>query len=607
MGKKVYLQKKRPQSDMLFSRRKIEEAVGLANLAMSLLNLPLVVKLLNRMSDLDSSAIANKLIRVPGVSRILAKADADNIRNVIDVIDFMRTIMEDEILDESLALMIRQHDDPFEFAQAALQAIKDGSLKLKKRGAANTRELIAAWYKANRKRVPVKEQAEKRLRKPTVLVLTGQEDSKVTGTAERILKVSTEMSLSAFPVLVNKAYIADEDATDNSITIHNYDGEGNKITVQTDNTVVFVRGSAILNNAGLGIMQVLEQAGASMVNGIQTMQLCQNKLASALTLDRHGIPTPKTAFVSNEDSIGIALKKIGGQFPVVVKTITGSEGIGVAVVDSEQSLKSVLQSLWKYDAEVILQEFMKIKYDVRTIVADGKIVACMKRIKGKKDFRTNKALGNDTEPYDLSEEEKDLVRRVAALSGGRVVGVDHITVGGKHYVLEVNGSPGSGADKYRAYFGEKRNVNGDQMMSHIVSLMTQNDARRSNEQTVGYIEKASIEGFDVKAKLDTGNGSYNAVHAEDIELKGNEVSFLLLGKKRMTLPVKETKRIHLGGGEFEDRPVVQLDMTLGRKDYTDVYFALADRKLNVYPILIGKPFLSSANYSVSVNKKFTLG
>ena len=80
------------------------------------------------------------------------------------------------------------------------------------------------------------------------------------------------------------------------------------------------------------------------------------------------------------------------------------------------------------------------------------------------------------------------------------MGVDHITVGGKHYVLEVNGSPGSGADKYRAYFGEKRNVNGDQMMSHIVSLMTQNDAQRSNEQTVGYVEKVSIEGFDVKVQ-----------------------------------------------------------------------------------------------------------
>ena len=60
------------------------------------------------------------------------------------------------------------------------------------------------------------------------------------------------------------------------------------------------------------------------------------------------------------------------------------------------------------------------------------IVDFMKRIKGKEDFRTNKALGNDTEPYDLSEEEKELVRRVQRCHG-RVVGVDHITVGGKHY------------------------------------------------------------------------------------------------------------------------------------------------------------------------------
>ena len=40
-------------------------------------------------------------------------------------------------------------------------------------------------------------------------------------------------------------------------------------------------------------MQVLEQAGASMVNGIQTMQLCQNKMASALTLDVTGFLLPR--------------------------------------------------------------------------------------------------------------------------------------------------------------------------------------------------------------------------------------------------------------------------------------------------------------------------
>ena len=92
------------------------------------------MRLLSRMSSADSTwSIAGKLMRVPGVMRILVKADADSILKVVDVIDFIRTLVEDETIDESLSVMIRQHDDPFEFAQAALKAMKDGSLKLKKR------------------------------------------------------------------------------------------------------------------------------------------------------------------------------------------------------------------------------------------------------------------------------------------------------------------------------------------------------------------------------------------------------------------------------------------------------------------------------------------
>ena len=117
------------------------------------------------------------------------------------------------------------------------------------------------------------------------------------------------------------------------------------------------------------------------------MKFCQNKLATALSFERNGIPSPRTAFVNNEDSIDIALEKIGGQFPVIVKTLTGAEGIGVSKVESYESLKSVLQSLWKFDAEVIIQEYMEIKFDVRTLVMDGVIIASAKRMKGGGDFR----------------------------------------------------------------------------------------------------------------------------------------------------------------------------------------------------------------------------
>ena len=52
MSKRQYLQKKRTPSNMVFSRKQINEAITIANLAMALMNLPLVMRLLSRMSTL---------------------------------------------------------------------------------------------------------------------------------------------------------------------------------------------------------------------------------------------------------------------------------------------------------------------------------------------------------------------------------------------------------------------------------------------------------------------------------------------------------------------------------------------------------------------------
>ena len=80
----------------------------------------------------------------------------------------------------------------------------------------------------------------------------------------------------------------------------------------------------------------------------------------------------------------------------------------------------------------------------------------------------------------------------------------------------------------------------------------------------------------------------------------------MFGKKRITKPVHEVVDIHVGAGERRDRQVVKMDMTINGTKYTDVEFSLADRDENVYEVLLGKKFLEILNYSVNVNKKFTL-
>ena len=47
-------------------------------------------------------------------------------------------------------------------------------------------------------------------------------------------------------------------------------------------------------------------------------------------------------------------------------------------------------------------------------------------------------------------------------------------------------------------------------------------------------------------------------------------------------------------------------MKINGVTYTDVECSLADRDENAYEVLLGKKFLEILNYSVNVNKKFSL-
>jgi RimK family alpha-L-glutamate ligase len=225
---------------------------------------------------------------------------------------------------------------------------------------------------------------------------------------------------------------------------------------------------------GVAIMTILQNNGVFMVNERGGMELCANKLETAIALKKHELPHPRTAFVANEENIESAVKEVGGKFPIICKTLTGAEGIGVSKIESMESLKSVLQTLWKYGAEVILQEFLpNFKNDVRSIVLNGKIFACAKRDKAPKDFRTNIARGSKGGSFQLSDEEIKLVERAARVSKCYYVGIDHVINDGKPYIIEMNASPGSGNIYYRYYEDGKGkdNVKGEELVEDFVDYI----------------------------------------------------------------------------------------------------------------------------------------
>ena len=444
----------------------------------------------------------------------------------------------------------------------------------------------------------------------TIIALTKSEGEDQKDTVTKLEQQCKKKGIPFYGVRLGEAFVIDTDISDDKVTIHNFDGENNKINLKPSNTACFVRGGAMTDIAGKGLTRTLEEAGMFMINRYVPMELCANKFTTAITLKKAGISTPRTALVTNKASVEVAMKEIGGQFPVIAKTITGAEGIGVMKLESNESLSSVLQGLWKHGAEIILQEFLDVDYDVRTHVLNGKIFASVKRIATKGgDFRTNVSLGNDTEVYELNDKEKELVLRAAEASGCYWCGVDHMVVDGKIHILEANGSPGTGAIMYSSYYNDKKSkVNGMKLVGNIIDHIMDKDNWTFPKTSAGVIEWVKVEGMKFKAKLDTGNSTGGiSIHATDVKEKGNKVSFKINGNKFIK-KIEDQKMINSGDNNWEKRYFVKLNISMGSNSKAKpAMFNLDNRSENVYDVLVDKDYLINNNLVIDSAKKFTLG
>ena len=114
------------------------------------------------------------------------------------------------------------------------------------------------------------------------------------------------------------------------------------------------------------------------------------------------------------------------------------------------------------------------------------------------------------------------------------------------------------------------------------------------KQVFGLIEFFDLDGVGrIPAKLDSGNGAYNVLHGEDIQIQGDKVFFRTENGKTLLKDMKGQITINVGAGNTEDRPVVEFDFNIGNKQFTGIPFTLSDRSTNLYKILVGKEFIEN--------------
>jgi ribosomal protein S6--L-glutamate ligase len=197
---------------------------------------------------------------------------------------------------------------------------------------------------------------------------------------------------------------------------------------------------------GLWTLDVLAGRGVTVLNGAQPLRRAHDKLATARTLARAGLPHPKTRLVCPGRPFP-ALRP-----PVVVKPRFGSWGRDVILCATEDALAATVNALgdrpWFAVHGAIVQELVPPRgFDIRIVLAAGEVIGAIERRAAPGEWRTNVALGATRNPYVPDPRVSELAQAAAVASELDLVGVDLLPCDGGWVVLELNGA----ADFTREY------------------------------------------------------------------------------------------------------------------------------------------------------------
>ncbi len=195
------------------------------------------------------------------------------------------------------------------------------------------------------------------------------------------------------------------------------------------------------------VAQRLEKAGIKVFNSSKAIELCDNKILTAINLENK-VKTPKTIIAPRTfegidypklDFLEYARKTL--HFPLVIKEAYGSFGKQVYLANDMDEASAIIKSL--HHKEFLIQEFIATSQgrDVRVNVVGQKVVSSMLRY-NPDDFRSNITNGGKMKPYKLNEQQKNMALKACETLGLDFAGVDLLF--GEHdepLVCEVNSNP----------------------------------------------------------------------------------------------------------------------------------------------------------------------
>ncbi|HVV57406.1 MAG TPA: hypothetical protein VHC45_03510 [Gaiellaceae bacterium] len=191
---------------------------------------------------------------------------------------------------------------------------------------------------------------------------------------------------------------------------------------------------------GLWALDRLGARGTRVLNPRPALLAAHDKLATARTLFAARVPHPRTVHVAP----WLPLPELVP--PLVLKPRFGSWGEDVLRCDDEAAIEKALARAstrpWFQTTGAVAQKLVAPRgYDLRLVVARGRVIGAVRRVAAPGEWRTNVALGARREPIRPAPDACDLAMAAAVAIGGDLVGVDLLPADvGTWVVIEVNGA-----------------------------------------------------------------------------------------------------------------------------------------------------------------------
>ncbi len=207
--------------------------------------------------------------------------------------------------------------------------------------------------------------------------------------------------------------------------------------------VAIPRIGANITTRGVAIIRQLDVMGVPHTLSANALLMARDKMSCLQQLTQAGIDVPRTVLCFSTYEVRKVAKRMG-PFPVVVKLLESTHGVGVALAHNLYQLERLAEGFLQLQDRILIQEYIRESRgsDQRAFVVGDRIVASMERKAAAGEFRANIHRGATATSLSLPDETQTLVRKVASVIGVDIAGVDLIQSMRGPLVMEVNASPG---------------------------------------------------------------------------------------------------------------------------------------------------------------------